>query len=210
MEKQDTPLSIIATVSRVVTRVVDRITGDRVDCPLLVATGCTEALKLFGIESRVMYGQSAWIEILEDHTPVWAGCWGENYHFWVATQYGEVVDLNASIAHRKPSPTHLHIKAVASPPMLWSKEVPSFYKYTPEGIAETSPTEAQDQKRLERVLSEIRARCTPDQLEHDESRLEFANEPILCPGRRVLDDAKNSFKHFERALAVQGIEKAPF
>src|SRR3954447_25547116 len=99
----ETSLPIIASVSRVVTRVVDRITGDRVDFPLLVAAACVEALKRFGIESRVMYGQVAWIEVLEDNSLVWAGCWGQNYHFWVATQFGEVVDLNASVAHRKRS-----------------------------------------------------------------------------------------------------------
>src|SRR5690349_3458324 len=97
-----TPLAVIANVSRVVTKVVDRITGDRVDFPLLVAAACVEALKRFGIESRVMYGQVAWVEIIEnngDQSVAWAGCWGENFHFWVATQYGEVVDLNTSVAH---------------------------------------------------------------------------------------------------------------
>src|SRR4051812_34692423 len=97
----ETSLPIIATVSRVVTRVVDRIAGDRADYPLLVAAACVEALKQFGIESRIMYGQVAWIEVMDDHSLAWAGCWGENFHFWVATQFGEVVDLNTSVAHRK-------------------------------------------------------------------------------------------------------------
>src|SRR4051812_33033629 len=107
MENQEpvgqTSLAIIANVSRVVTKVVDRITGDRADFPLLVAAACVEALKRFGIESRIMYGQVAWVEVMDDHSLAWAGCWGENFHFWVATQYGEVVDLNTSVAHRKRS-----------------------------------------------------------------------------------------------------------
>src|ERR1700722_10867248 len=94
-------LPVIANVSRVVTMVVDRITGDRVDFPLMVAAATVEALKNFQIESRVMYGQAAWIEVLEDQSVVWAGCWGQNIHFWVATQNGEIVDLNTSIAFKK-------------------------------------------------------------------------------------------------------------
>src|SRR5689334_19457121 len=111
-----TPLPVIANVSRVVTKVVDRITGDRVDFPLLVAAATVEALKGFGIESRIMYGQVAWIEVLDDHSVTWAGCWGENFHFWVATQFGEVVDLNASVAHRKRAHSNPNLKAVYSPP----------------------------------------------------------------------------------------------
>src|SRR5579863_6399083 len=89
-----TPIPVIAQVARAVTETVDRISGDRVEVPLLVAAACVEALKAFGIESRVMYGQAAWIEVLEDGSLIWAGCWGKNIHFWVATQHGEIVDLN--------------------------------------------------------------------------------------------------------------------
>src|SRR5262245_199542 len=119
-----TPLEVIANVSRVVTKVVDRIIGDRVDFPLLVAAACVEALKQFDIRAQVMYGHVAWVEVLEDQKLVWAGCWGENFHFWVATQFGEVVDLNSSVAHRKRSHTMPHLNAIYSPPMLWSKEIP--------------------------------------------------------------------------------------
>src|SRR5688500_18023046 len=95
-ETAETPLEVIANVSRVVTAVVDRITGGRVDFPLLVAAACVEGLAGHGIESRIMYGQVAWTEVLEDYSIIWAGCWGKNIHFWVATQFGEVVDLNTS------------------------------------------------------------------------------------------------------------------
>src|SRR4051812_33029927 len=95
-----TPLPVIANVTRIVTRVVDRTAGDRAEYPLLVSAACVEALKLFEIQSQIMYGQAAWIEIMEDHSVAWAGCWGQNLHFWVATQYGETVDLNTSVAHR--------------------------------------------------------------------------------------------------------------
>lgn len=209
--RSSTPLPVIANVARVVTAVTDRIVGDRVDVPLLVASACVEALKLHSIESRVMYGQAAWIEILEDETPIWAGCWGENVHFWVATEYGEVVDLNASIAYRRRPHDDPSLKAKASPPMLWSAEIPAFYRYLPEGVAEVELTDAGDQRKLDLVLQEIREKCGPAHVQPvaDDSELGFPNEPILCPGRRLLDDSRDSFRHFDRALSVRGMPPAP-
>jgi hypothetical protein len=207
----ETPLPVIAHVSRVVTAVVDRIAGDRVDVPLLVGAACVKALSYFGIESRVMYGQVAWIEVMEDHSLIWAGCWGENYHFWVATQYGEIVDLNTSVAYRKRSHSSPNLKAIYSPPMLWSKEVPSFYRYVPEGIAELELTDQGDAKKYNLVLAEIEEKCrsTNIDLTNPGAELDFPNEPILCPGRRLLDDSRDTFRHFDRALSVHGIPEAP-
>lgn len=205
-----TTLPIIANITRVVTKVVDRLTGDRVDYPLMVAAACVEALKNFGIESRVMYGQAAWIEILEDNSVVWAGCWGKNIHFWVATQDGEVVDLNTSVMHRKRAHDN-PVKPLYSPPMLWSEEVPRFYRYVPEGVAELELTDTRDQERWETVKREIQEKCTPTALDSsDENSLDFPNEPILCSGRRLLDDSNSTFKHFDRALSVRGIPESPF
>jgi hypothetical protein len=204
-----TPLPVIANVSRIVSAVVDRITGDRVDYPLLVAAACVDALRRFGIQSQVMYGQVAWIEVLDDQSITWAGCWGDNFHFWVSSQFGEVIDLNTSVAHRKRSHTTPSLKPIFSPPMLWSADVPKFYRYIPEGVAELELTDTKDIKRYELVIEEIREKCGPLRIEHDEKNLDFANEPILCPGRRLLDDSQSSFKHFERAIGVHGIPIAP-
>ncbi|MGZ3699896.1 MAG: hypothetical protein ACXVCH_17520, partial [Bdellovibrionota bacterium] len=197
-QTSQTPLPIIANVSRVVTKVVDRICGDRVDYPLLVAAACVEALKRYGIESRVMYGQVAWIEVLSDQSVTWAGCWGEHFHFWVATQFGEVVDLNASVAHRKRAHQSPALEALHSPPMLWAAEVPAFYRFQPEGVAELELTDPKDIQRYETVLREIAEKCGPEHapLSAAENVLEFANEPILCPGRRLLDDSQRTFRHF--------------
>lgn len=203
-----TPIPVIACVSRVVTRVIDRITGDRVDYPLMVAAGVVEALKGFGIKSQIMYGPAAWIEVLEDHSPVWAGCWGKNFSFWAATEHGEVVDLNVSVAHRKRAHDDPTIKPMISPPILWAAEVPNFYRYQPEGVAELELTEKKDIERFEAVLAEVRTKCVPAMIEGKEP--EFPTEPILCPQRKILDDPNQTFKKFDRALSVMGIPEAPF
>lgn len=209
-----TPLPVIAHVSRVVTRVVDRLAGDRVEVPLLVAAACVESLKNFQIPSQIMFGQGAWIEILADHSIVWAGCWGKHSHFWVATTFGEVVDLNVSVAHRKRSHASPQLESRYSPPLLWSAEVPNFYRYMPEGVAELDTLEPSDQRLYERVLEEIRQQYATFSASAagsgEMSALDFPNEPILCPGRQLLDDSKNTFKAFDRAIAVQGIPHAPF
>lgn len=208
---QSTPLPIIAHVSRVVTRVVDRVSGDRSDSPLLVAAACAEALKAFQIPAWVMYGPAAWVEVLEDHSVIWAGCWGESFHFWTTNQFGEIIDLNASVQHRKRAHSSPQMKSLYSPPILWSSEVPGFYRYIPEGIAELELTESDDQRRYERVLREIAENCGPDHLKADppESELDFPNEPILCPGRKLLDDSRDTFRHFDRAVSVRGIPPLP-
>jgi hypothetical protein len=206
---QSTPVSVIANVARVVSMAVDRLVGDRADYPLLVAAACVEALKRYGIESRVMYGAAAWIEVLEDSSVIWAGCWGDNVSFWVATQFGEVVDLNTSVAHRKRAHQDPSHKPLHSPPMLWASEVPAFYRYQPEGVAELELTEERDIKRYELVLAEVAEKCGPQALA-DDAEPEFPNEPILCPGRRLLDDSRQTFRHFDRALSVRGIPPAPF
>ncbi len=207
MENSSTPLPVIANVSRIVSMVVDRITGDRTEFPLLVAAACVEALKQFGIESRIMYGAAAWIEVMPDHTVAWAGCWNGNLHFWVATQFGEVVDLNTSAAFRTRAHATPHLQAIYSAPMLWSAEVPGFYRYEAEGVAELELTEEKDRKRYELVLQEIHEKCTPAAIEAQEQ--DFPNEPILCSGRRLLDDSKGTFKLFDRALSVRGIPQSP-
>lgn len=202
-----TPLEVVANVSRIVTKVCDRISGSRVDYPLLVATAAQEALKQHGIQSQVMYGPAAWIEVLENHAVTWAGCWGEFFHFWVATEFGEVVDLNVAVAHQKRSHQTPQVKPLYSPPNLWSAQVPRFYRYIPDGIAEVELTEERDQRWFKLVLEEVRAKCGPTQIAGKEP--EFPNEPLLCPDRRVLDDSHETFRHFDRALSVLGIPAAP-
>ncbi|MCM2276876.1 MAG: hypothetical protein NDJ89_02220 [Oligoflexia bacterium] len=210
-----TPLPIIANISRIVSSVVDRITGDRSDYPLLVAAAAVHALRNFGIKSQLMYGQAAWIEVLEDHSVVWAGCWGKNLHFWAATEHGEVVDLNTSVAHRKRAHDRPELKALYSPPMLWSAEVPRFYRYVPEGVAEIELSEERDRKWFDLVLREIDEKCQPALVPAATSGAEsepdpgFPNEAILCPGRKLLDDSRDSFRHFDRALSVRGIPQPP-
>ncbi len=209
----DTPMEVIAQVARVVSMSIDRITGDRSDVPLLVAAAVVEALKNHGIEARIMYGAAAWVEILDDNTPIWSGCWGQSLHFWAATQFGEIVDLNTSVSHRKRPHDQPELKPAYSPPMVWTKELPRFYRYQAEGAAEIELSDPKDIDRWNKVSREISEKCTPGILEEaakEGKDPQFPNEPILCPGRKLLDDSNQSFRHFDRALAVHGIPQSPF
>ena len=208
-----TPLRTIAVVSRLVTKITDRITGDRSEFPLLVNCVALEALRLSGVSASIFYGQAAWVEVMEDMSLVWAGCWGNNSHFWIATKSGEVIDLNTSVSHRKKDHHNADHRPKYSPPLLWSREIPAFYQYLPEGIAEIELTEERDQRWLKLCFEEVRQKLPASLLESitmSDDELDFPDEPILCPGRKILDDAAQNFRHYDRALMVQGIPEKPF
>jgi hypothetical protein len=206
-----TPLPVIAEVSRLVTKVTDRITGDRSEYPLLVACVTTEVLRNLGFEANVFYGASAWVEVMENESLMWVGAWGEHTHFWVGTQFGEVVDLNTSVSFRKKSHGDLTHQPKLSPPLLWSKEVPGFYKYSPEGIAEVDLDGERDRRWFDLCMKEVLEKLPllTTLLGTPLEDLSFPDEAILCPGRRILDDAAQSFRHYDRAILVQGLPEAP-
>jgi len=212
MNMESTPLPVIAEVSRLVTKITDRISGDRSEFPLFVAAVAAETLKRLGIEANVFYGQAAWVEVMEDMSVMWAGCWGEHTHFWVATRFGEIVDLNTSVSHRKKSHQNPLHKPRHSPPILWSREVPGFYRYVPEGIAELDLDSERDRRWFETSMKEIAEKLPSvnELLGTPENELDFPDESILCPGRKILDDAAQNFRHYDRALMVQGIPEKPF
>lgn len=212
VHKGNSPLPVIATVTRLVSKVTDRISGDRSEFPLLVACVTAEVIRHYGIDAHIFYGQAAWIEVMDDMSVLWAGCWGENTHFWVATHFGEIVDLNVSVSHRKRAHSDPNHKPKYSPPMLWSRDVPRFYRYLPEGLAEVELDSERDQRWYETCLKEVLEKApTLEALNKiPVEELDFPEEPILTPDRRILDDGAQSFKHFDRALMIQGIPEAPF
>lgn len=209
---ESTPLPWIAEISRLVTKVTDRITGDRSEFPLLVAAVTAESLRHCGIVANVFYGSAAWIEVMENQSVMWAGCWGSNTHFWAVTPFGEIVDLNTSVSYRKKAHGNTDHQPKYSPPLLWSREVPAFYRYLPEGIAEIELDSERDRRWYETCMTEIKSKLgdTSLLLQLPEDSLDFPDEAILCPNRRLLDDAAQTFRHFDRALMIQGIPQKPF
>lgn len=205
-----TPLAIVAHVSRIVTRAADLTTGDRSDFPLLVAGACSRALGYFGIESHVLYGHAAWVEVLENGGVIWAQSSTEAPHFWVQSEFNETIDLNMSVAFRRKTRVQPGFKPVQSPPLLWSQEVPSFYRFHAEGAAEISPTGERDLRWWKRLLEEIESRCKDKTLaDLEKKEMEFPNEALICSGRKLLDDSEESFKKFDRALS-SGLPASPF
>ncbi|NDG84060.1 MAG: hypothetical protein EBX52_03360, partial [Proteobacteria bacterium] len=165
-----------------------------------------------GIEANIFYGQAAWVEVMENHSLMWVGAWGDHTHFWVATPFGEIVDLNVSVSHRKKAHSNPDHQPKYSPPILWSREVPAFYRYVPGGIAEVELDSERDRRWFELCTSEVVEKLGNLEalLGTPEADLDFPDEAILCPGRRILDDGARSFLHFDRALAVQGLPAKPF
>jgi len=199
-----TPKRIIAHVANIVTQSSDQVIGDRSPYPLLVCAATQFALKQYNIESQIIYGHASWIEILNNNKPIWAGCWGESFHFWLVSEFNEMIDLHVSIAHR--SPNQQNKKSIASAPMLWTKQIPNFYQYKPIGIADPEPTETKAQNWLKKIHEKILHKCTEENTEEI-----FPDEAIICSDKNLLDDTNNSFKKFDRALSVNGFpHKKPF
>lgn len=212
MSSDLTPLPIVATVSRLVSKLTDRVSGDRSEFPLLVAAVAKAALEHLGEGADIFYGSAAWIEIMDDQTPMWVGCWGEHVHLWLATKHGEVVDLTVGVSYRKKAHKNAAHRPKYSPPLLWSRDVPLFYRYKVEGIAEFSLDSDRDKRWYETCVAEIKEKLPSRAalLALPEDSLDFPEEAMLCPNRKILDDAGQSFKHFDRALLVHGIPPGPF
>jgi hypothetical protein len=208
-DQKETPLALISLITRVVGKSVDQIFGDRTAYPLYTVLACVEGLKYFGINALPIYGKGAWVEVLEDHRVVWAGFWQNEFHFWVQTEYGEIVDLITSVAYRKKIATYPTQSVLYSPPLLWAKEVPNFYYYKPEGVAELEGDQQinEDFKKYKALLDRTLFECQAFQEEQPPS---FINEPLLVSGRKILDDTHQSFLHFDRVLSLKGIPQAPF
>ncbi len=211
---QQTSLWNVAQISRIVTLAVDRVTGDRSGYPLLTCLLVQFALKRVGIESRVLYGDVAWIEVSKDHQVYWTGCWGEHFSFWVETEFREIIELTAAVSiRRKP-----HGEGgdafipMWGPPLLWSRDIPKFYRFRPQGLAEVAPQDLdseRDQRWWKQLTEEIREKIDPQVDDAQEPAPHQFPVESMVVHRRLLDDAESSFAHFDRALGVAGIPEAP-
>ncbi len=200
------PMGRVATVTSTVCQVVDQILGFRARYPLITATVCLEALKLTGAKGSVRYGRACWVEVLEGGLTRWGGAWQEGeFHFWVETNGGEIVDVAAAATARIPQ-VGGRAPVQYGPPILWSKEIPQFYRYETLGDAETNPDDVEGKKILENLFSRLQR----SDLARNPLPEQFLNEPILISGKRLLDDEKQSFLHYDRALRIRHPGKPPF
>jgi hypothetical protein len=76
-------------------------------------------LKRLGIESFLIKGSLRTIEILNGGSIRESGFWGENHHFWVMSQFAEIVDLTVSYLHLHPAS---YEKAAIPHPPVWCFE----------------------------------------------------------------------------------------
>ncbi len=167
---------------------------------MLLCSAIQSTLQKQKTQSRIMYGKAAWLEVMEDHSLCWAGHFNKTPHFWIQTEFAETVDLHLGAAYLQHSEHAIH--PLYSPPNLWSKEIPKFCRYVPEGVAEFEVPTGKMGDWLVAIESEIVRGLS---LKH----FEFPNEPFLCPDRKLLDDSESRFAHYYRALSVRDWPKAP-
>lgn len=202
----ESSLALIAHASRITLSIVDRFLDQRAAQPIVVSQTLHEILKRYHFESLIHYGHAAWIEIREDEQPIWTGAWGENLWFWLETAHGETVDLAAAHSFKLPDGSGHH--SLRSVPLLWAKEIPSFYRYHSHGWAETDLEEPATKNLWQPILRAIEDLELPT-LGTEAQPSDFPNEPIVCSGRRILDNSAADFRHFDRALSIFGMPEAP-
>lgn len=217
-----TPLSLVGPLSQQVIAITDRLVGGRGHAPMLVAKSIEYALMLFDISSAVLYGEAAWVEVLESdpHPKIqWGGRWlpddspseSPSFYFWVETRFGEWVDLVAPSISRGGKP-----RAQWAPPLLWSRQIPKFFKYRPHGMAEIEFSEPSQKRIFDQVCEELKAWQQSTRIAFDAApgsdgfpSDQFPNEPMLCDEQRVLDDSRQSFLNYDRALSIFGVPELP-
>lgn len=203
MTNMVTLLPVVSRTIALTCSIADRLTSARERYPLFVCALGKEILAQQKIQSRIMYGHAAWVEIsAATREPVWAGFWGENFSFWLETEYKETIDLNTPVAHRRGYEALGAFSSLHSPPILWSRRIPSFYKYIPQGLAETDLTQERDLKWFETARNEARDKLAGE--------YDFPNVPIIGPEGKLLDDSQESFKQYDEILTEKGIPQAPF
>jgi hypothetical protein len=180
--------------------------GDYTQTPLVVASSLEFALRKQKIKSRCMYGHAAWIALLGDDHPVWIGSWKTATHFWVHTQFGEIVDL--CLSNQPASSKGTPATAICAP-LLWSNEIPCFYHYEPIGIAQIELPEPKEQQIYAAITAGIESNLTDLQEKTQVDAQDFPAAPMLCSQRQLLDDQNQSFARFDRALRIKGIPQLP-
>lgn len=179
---KNTPLPLRQLVLLVVHRALTAHYGGNYSIRCLQASHATQyLLSKLGIVSRIVEGDfccaSAYASIPD--AIVWSGFWDKDHHYWVYTEFAEVVDLTIRQSHKHPAKPR---KDGFEVPAFWwtvSDGLPPTIHYLPRGVvaAEANYETAEvgyDVERLLRVLDE----CWTDQLQRLKPR-QISFGPLL-------------------------------
>ena len=88
----------------------------------------------------------------------WVGFWDEDHHAWASTEFGELVDLNASRVHLHPCTVRKY--KFAMPALWWDElsDLPSVIRYLPDshlaGLHFPDPGESADLEHFQEAVGE--------------------------------------------------------
>lgn len=182
---------LIRTLSRGVVLSTERVTGDRTSYPLFVYTALKALLTTHGHGGRIFYGKAAFLAV-ENERQSWFVFGEKRPYFWIETENKETVDLNVFRLIKK--------MGFLGPPLIWSKDIPIFYKYVPEGLAEVDEKEVSESSVFQSILKGA---------SQAQSSEEVVNEPIIFPDRKMLDSEQEEFATYEKLLNLSTVEKPP-
>ncbi len=89
-------------------------------------------LHKFNIKPIYILGAICVPKIAEDHTRSnWHGFWGADHHYWIMTEFGEIVDLSVAYIHGHPKEQD----TIFQMPPIWintKNGMPNCFKYLPD------------------------------------------------------------------------------
>lgn len=114
-----------------------------------------DILNTIGIKSVIVLGATCVPRVIgtSPYQLSWNGFWDKDHHIWLMTEFCEIVDLTISQLHLHP--LNIHYKAHAIPPLWWypGDEIPSMFKYLPDGKTPALEDESkEDLQQLRTVL----------------------------------------------------------
>lgn len=124
--------------------------------------GIQMALKHYGITSTLIEGALCIpTASLERSNSVWQGFWNNHHHYWLVTEFDELIDLTISQINSHPATGK---ERRADPPAFWFHDVsylPAIFKYLPSDVipheAETFLEDKSDNELLQQYLAVLKS-----------------------------------------------------
>lgn len=134
---------------------------------LQASLGIQFVLKQFGIASTLVEGALCIpTAALERSNSIWQGFWNDHHHYWLVTEFGELVDLSINQINMHPA---TGTGDRADPPAFWFHDVsylPAIFKYLPSNVirndAETSLEDKSDNDLLQKYLADLKSSLSLD------------------------------------------------
>lgn len=144
----------------VVSRTLSKVYGENYSTRCLQSSiGIMSIFEMFEIKSLIVEGAVCFATVYGDNPYKfgWSGFWGQDHHYWVMSQFSDIIDLSISQLHIHPSKKISNQTPLL--PVWWSPVdvMPSIFRYLPKiyGKAKVG-LEGEEKRLLEEFKRQLR------------------------------------------------------